>query len=168
VYHHFEDVEDVRRRALELQRGRYQAGFRTIDATLPVEERIETFCRQVRRLFEAITPIRRSMLADDPISEELREGRRRAREIRIAQLSATFPELNERSRAAKDLLAAVDVVTSWPAWNYQRESLQRSAAASESIMAAMMTALLVGTTPKREARKSVKRPSTTRPRNTKR
>ena len=39
VYHHFEDVEDVRRRALELQRGRYQAGFRTIDATLPVEER---------------------------------------------------------------------------------------------------------------------------------
>jgi AcrR family transcriptional regulator len=169
VYHHFEDVEDVRRRALDLQRSRYQAGFRAIDPTLPVQERIETFCRQVRRLFEAITPIRRSMLADDPISEELREGRRRAREIRIAQLGATFPELTERSRAAKDLLAAVDVATSWPAWNYQRESLQRSAAASEGVMAAMMTALLVGSQPpKREARKSVTRPSSTRPRNTKR
>jgi hypothetical protein len=109
------------------------------------------------------------MLADDPISEELREGRRRAREIRIAQLGATFPELTERSRAAKDLLAAVDVATSWPAWNYQRESLQRSAAASEGVMAAMMTALLVGSQPpKREARKSVTRPSSTRPRNTKR
>jgi TetR/AcrR family transcriptional regulator, regulator of autoinduction and epiphytic fitness len=170
VYHHFEDVEDVRRRALDLQRSRYQAGFRAIDATLPIEERIETFCRQVRRLFEAITPIRRSMLADDPISEELREGRRRAREIRIAQLGATFPELAERTRAAKDLLSAVDVATSWLAWNYQRESLNRSAAASESVMAALMTSLLVGIpqTQKREDRKSVTRPSTSRPRNTKR
>jgi AcrR family transcriptional regulator len=168
VYHHFEDVEDVRRRALDLQRSRYQAGFRSIDPGLPVEERIETFCRQVRRLFEAITPIRRSMLADDPISEELREGRRRARDLRIAQLSATFPELGERTRAAKDLLAALDVVTAWPTWNYQRETLQRSAAASESIMAAMMAALLAGPSTKREARKSVKRPTTTRPRNTKR
>src|SRR5277367_2114289 len=59
VYHHFEDVEDVRRRALELQRSRYQAGYRSIDPALPLEERIETFCRQVSRFFEAITPIRR-------------------------------------------------------------------------------------------------------------
>ena len=142
------------------------AHLRPIDPTLPVEERIEIFCRQVRRLFEAITPIRRSMLADDPISEELREGSRRARDLRLAQLAATFPELSERSRAAKDLLAAVDVVTAWPAWNYQRESLQRSATASESVMAALMTALLAGA-PKREPRKSVTRPSGTRPRNTK-
>jgi TetR/AcrR family transcriptional regulator, regulator of autoinduction and epiphytic fitness len=168
VYHHFEDVEDVRRRALDLQRSRYQAGFRSIDPALPIEERIVVFCRQVRRLFEAITPIRRSMLADDPISTELREGRRRAREIRIAQLLATFPELAERTREAKELLAAVDVATSWPAWNYQRESLGRSAAACESVMATLMSALLVGMPAKRDARKKVTRPDATRPRNTKR
>jgi TetR/AcrR family transcriptional regulator, regulator of autoinduction and epiphytic fitness len=168
VYHHFEDVEDVRRRALDLQRSRYQAGFRTIDQSLPIDERIEVFCRQVRRLFEAITPIRRSMLADDPISAELREGRRRAREIRLAQLLSTFPELAERSRDAKQLLAAVDVATSWPTWNYQRESLGRSAIASEAVMATLMRALLAGSPSKRDTRKMVTRPSATRPRNTKR
>src|ERR1700685_651444 len=60
VYHHFEDVEDVRRRPLDLQRSSCQAGCRPIDQSLPIDERIEVFCRQVRRLFEAITPIRRS------------------------------------------------------------------------------------------------------------
>jgi TetR/AcrR family transcriptional regulator of autoinduction and epiphytic fitness len=168
VYHHFEDVEDVRRRALDLQRKRFQAGFRAIDAALPIEERIVVFCRQVRRLFEAITPIRRSMLADDPISAEMREGRRKAREIRLAQLLATFPELGERSRDAKELLAAVDVATSWPSWNYQRESLGRSAAACESVMATLMRALLAGSPAKRDTRKKVTRPGATRPRNTKR
>jgi TetR/AcrR family transcriptional regulator, regulator of autoinduction and epiphytic fitness len=168
VYHHFEDVEDVRRRALDLQRSRYQAGFRAIDQTLPIEERIVVFCRQVRRLFEAITPIRRSMLADDPVSAELREGRRRAREIRMAQLLSTFPELGERSRDAKQLLAAVDVATSWPAWNYQRESLGRSAAACESVMATLMRALLAGSPAKRDPRKKVTRPGATRPGNAKR
>src|ERR1700678_2822210 len=144
VYHHFEDVEDVRRRALDLQRSRYQAGFRSIDPALPIEERIVVFCRQVRRLFEAITPIRRSMLADDPVSAELREGRRRAREIRMAQLLSTFPELGERSRDAKQLLAAVDVATSWPAWNYQRESLGRSAAACECAVGTLVSGPLAG------------------------
>jgi TetR/AcrR family transcriptional regulator, regulator of autoinduction and epiphytic fitness len=168
VYHHFEDVEDVRRRALDLQRSRYQAGFRAIDPTLPIEERIVVFCRQVRRLFEAITPIRRSMLADDPISVELREGRRRAREIRMTQLLSTFPELGERSRDAKELLAAVDVATAWPTWNYQRESLGRSAVASESVMATLMRALLAGSPAKRDPRKKVTRPGATRPGNAKR
>jgi TetR/AcrR family transcriptional regulator of autoinduction and epiphytic fitness len=168
VYHHFEDVEDVRRRALDLQRSRYQAGFRAIDPTLPIEERIVVFCRQVRRLFEAITPIRRSMLADDPISAEMREGRRRAREIRIAQLLSTFPELGERSRDTKQLLAAVDVATAWPTWNYQRESLGRSAASCESVMATLMRALLIGSPAKREPRKKVTRPGATRPANAKR
>jgi TetR/AcrR family transcriptional regulator, regulator of autoinduction and epiphytic fitness len=144
VYQHFEDVEDVRRRALDLQRSRYQTGLREIDKELSMEERISIFCRQVRHLFEAITPIRRSMLADDPLSADLAEGRRRAREIRIAQLTATFPELAEKNRAAKDLLAAVDVATAWPTWNYQRETLKRSAATSETVMAAMVTALLTG------------------------
>jgi hypothetical protein len=108
------------------------------------------------------------MLADDPISAELREGRRRAREIRIAQLLSTFPELAERSRDAKQLLAAVDVATSWPTWNYQRESLGRSAIASEAVMATLMRALLAGSPSKRDIRKKVTRPSATRPRNTKR
>jgi TetR/AcrR family transcriptional regulator of autoinduction and epiphytic fitness len=168
VYHHFEDVEDVRRRALELQRSRYRVGYRFIDPTLPLEERIETFCRQVRRFFEAITPIRRSMLADDPISTEIREGRRRAREIRIAQLLATFPELSDRSRPTKDLLVALDVATAWPTWNYQRESLGRSAAACESVMATLMRALLAGAPAKRDVRKKITRPGASRPGNAKR
>jgi hypothetical protein len=108
------------------------------------------------------------MLADDPISAELREGRRRARDVRIAQLRATFPELAERSRDAKELLAAVDVATSWPAWNYQRESLGRSAAACESVMATLMRAVLAGVPAKRETRKKVTRPGATRPGNAKR
>jgi AcrR family transcriptional regulator len=152
VYHHFEDVEDVRRRALDLQRSRYQAGFRPIDPTLPIDKRVAIFSRQVRQLFEAISPIRRSMMADDPGRAELREGSRRAREVRHAQLTSTFPELKAKTRAARDLLAAVDVATAWPAWNYQREGLGRSAAASESVMADTVNALLVGLKARRETR----------------
>jgi hypothetical protein len=84
------------------------------------------------------------MMADDPGRAELRDSSKRARDVRHAQLTSTFPELKAKTPEARGLLAAVDVATSWPSWNYQRTGLGRSAAASESVMAETVLALLAG------------------------
>jgi AcrR family transcriptional regulator len=152
VYHHFQDVEDVRRRALDLQRSRAYAAFRPIDTSLPVDQRVTALCRQIRQLFEAISPIRRSMMADDPGRAELRESGRRGRGARQAKLIETFPELKAKTPAMKVLFAAVDTATSWSAWNYQRAGVGRSVAASETVMADTVIALLAGLKTGRERR----------------
>src|SRR5579875_1476385 len=109
VYHHFEDVEALRRMALDLQLDRHREILRPIDPKLAVEDRIAAFARQCRRLFEALTPIRRATLFDESSSSEMGDGLRRARFLRREHLEATFaPELH-RTAATRELIDAMDV-----------------------------------------------------------
>ena len=141
VYHHFADIEAVRFAALELQRSRVQKWFRPIDATLSVELRAKRFAHQCRQVFETLTPIRRATLIDDFGSDILLDTRRQAREVRRSHLVATFPEFVGPDGARPQLLDAADTATSWLAWVYQRESLERSANAAEVVVTSLLTAL---------------------------
>lgn len=141
VYHHFTDIDAVRFAALELQRSRVQKWFRPIDASLPVEVRAKLFAHQCRQVFETLTPIRRATLFDDFGSETLLAQRRRARDLRRNYLIATFPEFIGPKANRQQLLDAADTATCWLAWNYQRESLSRSATAAEAVVTALLTSL---------------------------
>ena len=141
VYHHFADVDAVRAAALELQRTRVQLHFHPIDPTLPVDERVRLFARQCRQVFEGLTPIRRATLVDDFGSAAFAARRKKAHEVRRRHLVATFPEFLSARGQRATLLDAADTATCWLAWNYQRDSLRRSASASEAVVASMLGAL---------------------------
>ena len=74
VYHHFEDVEALRRLALDLDMQRHFEILTLIDTNLPLEERIVALAAQCRALYEAVTPIRRATLFDQHSSPDMARG----------------------------------------------------------------------------------------------
>jgi TetR/AcrR family transcriptional regulator, regulator of autoinduction and epiphytic fitness len=135
VYHHFEDVEALRTTALSLQIDRHRKVLEPIDPDLPLEERARLLARQCRRIFEAITPIRRAALFDENGTQDLPAGLVETLERRREQIAETFaPELAKRGSAQKDVLDGADAVSSWQTWYFLRSELGRSTAAAERIV----------------------------------
>ena len=145
VYHHFEDVEALRRMALDLQLRRHSELLVTVDPKSELDERIHVVARQCRKLFEAVTPIRRAAMFDEQSSPEMAEGLRRARLVRRNFVTSAFAgELAKRSGEGRTLHDAIDAATSWESWYYTRSSLDRSAVAAEKILALTLHDLLTG------------------------
>jgi AcrR family transcriptional regulator len=143
VYHHFEDVEALRRMALDLQMRRHQQYLTPVDPDAGLEERIRTVARQSRKLFEAVTPIRRAALFDELHSPEMAGGLRQARLMRRDFVNRAFAkELSERAAEGRALVDALDAATSWETWHYIRARLDRSAVAAEKTVALTLAALL--------------------------
>jgi AcrR family transcriptional regulator len=145
VYHHFEDVEALRGMALEIQIERHLETLTPVDRALPVEDRILQAVRQLRKLFEAITPIRRATLFEENESSDMADGLARAREARRAFLEQSFSHELDR-RAGDDLhnfVDTLDVTTAWNSWYYIRHSLGRPVAAAEAIVASQLRSILV-------------------------
>ena len=142
VYHHFVDVEALRNTALSLQVRRHERVFEPVDTSLPTDERARLVARQCRRLFEAITPIRRAALLDESTHESLPPELQETMRARREQLMRVFgPELARRGSLQKDLLDAADAGTSWLAWYFLRFELGRSAAASERVFTTTLVEL---------------------------
>jgi AcrR family transcriptional regulator len=143
VYHHFEDVEALRRLALDLQMRRHAEILQPIDTSLELGVRIRTIANQCRRLFEVLTPIRRATMFDEHSSPELAEGIAFCTRTRRDHVIASFaPELRRAGADEYVLTDAVDLVTAWPTWEYLRASVGRSPAATMRAMVASLEALL--------------------------
>ncbi len=143
VYHHFEDVEALRRMAFDLQVSRHYELLKPVDPSIALAERIPLIARQLRKLFEIIGPIRRATMFDEHSSEEMADGLRRSRHIRRQHLELTFStEIARATGDARSFVDALDVVTSWQSWYYLRSSLGRGAAAAERVLSLMMQELL--------------------------
>lgn len=143
VYHHFDGVEALRHTALRLQTERHGEAFRTLDPESPIDERILKTVRQLRRLFEAITPIRLATLSDVTLSGEMSGGLDPSRALRREHLARTFvPELARCDGGATAALDSLDTVTSWLAWHHLRAELGRSPSAAERIVQRTLHGLL--------------------------
>jgi AcrR family transcriptional regulator len=143
VYHHFEDVDELRRSALNLQLTRQSEALQPIDPSGDLNDRIRVIVRQLRKLFEAVTPIRRATLIDEHISPETQAGLRTIRFARRDHIARTFEsEITPRSPAGRTLLDAIDAATTWESWDYMRTDLTRSVAASERTLALTLGHLL--------------------------
>jgi TetR/AcrR family transcriptional regulator of autoinduction and epiphytic fitness len=143
VYHHFEDVEALRIMALDVQLDRHRETLHPIERDLPLRERITHVVRQVRKLFEAITPIRRATLFDESESHEMSDGLRRAQSLRRSFIEQSFKaELDGSEVNRRELLDAIDVTTSWHSWYYLRQDLGRSVNAAEGIVEIQLRTLL--------------------------
>jgi TetR/AcrR family transcriptional regulator, regulator of autoinduction and epiphytic fitness len=142
VYHHFEDVEALRRLALDLDFQRHIEILTPIDPNLPLDERIIAVAAQCRDLFEAVTPIRRATLFDQHSSPDMAKGVANATRARADHIANVFaPEFARFGEAERALTDAVKLFSSWVSWEYMRTMQHRSAHDAEQTLVATLRVL---------------------------
>ena len=141
VFHHFEDMEQVLRAAVEVQVSRHWNRLHPVDPSLPLGERVQRIIRQRETLYEAIAPVRRAAaraeLESPTIATELSRARRQLRR----GLEATF-ESELHSASSPERLDALDVAGSWETWDLLRTRMGAGRAAARRVVVRMMTSLL--------------------------
>ena len=123
IFRHFESREALVAAVVERQLEVVGSLVREIPSEGPVTERVRALMGERARLFEEITPMRYCALRVADRSELVAAQLAAARTWQRDELTRVFArELARRasSSASRDLLDALDVVTSWEAWNVLR------------------------------------------------
>jgi AcrR family transcriptional regulator len=107
VHNHFADVEALRAEVAQRQWQRYAS---LIAPAATVDELVS----QRATFFEAVTPVRRAALLSIHDSPTIARNLARLDRLLRRQLEATFPALTSTA------LDALELVTSWDAWNRLR------------------------------------------------
>ncbi|HEV7523371.1 MAG TPA: TetR/AcrR family transcriptional regulator [Acidimicrobiia bacterium] len=111
VHNHFADAEALRTEVAQRQWERYAP---LISPASTVEELID----QRAAFFEAVTPVRRAALLSIHDSPTIVRNLARLDRLLRRQLEATFPAIAHEPH----LLDALELVTSWDAWNRLRSA----------------------------------------------
>src|SRR5204862_3457408 len=85
-------------------------------------DRLDAFVAQRTHVLEAITPVRRASLLQEPSSAQLRSSRTRLLALARREVAEVFAaELDRRPRADRaELLDALDAAASWQTWGAWR------------------------------------------------
>lgn len=147
VFHHFDDMEQVLRAAVEIQVERHWSRLRPVPATAPLDERIEQLVRQREVLYEAIAPVRRAAARAEQSSPTVAEELGRARlQLRGGIESAFERELakpGDLGRAgSKELLDALEAAGSWETWDLLRGRMGLGRAGARRVVVRMFKSLL--------------------------
>ena len=145
LWANFTDLETLYAAAGQRQLERQADLARRIDPRLPRARRIAALCRQRAQVLELLGPVARGAQLREPFSEQLRANRARQFEIARDELAKLFAaELAAAGPAGDQLLDALTVTTTWPAWSVLRDDLGLSVPAARQVMARTVTALLSG------------------------
>lgn len=124
VYYHFSDLESLAIEAVGRQRAQIEPLLITPITTGTLDHRITETVERRCELYEVVTPVRRAALLLRHRSPIIDENLAFLARVLREQLATTFaPELaatDERHRGA--LHDALDVATSWEAWERLRTS----------------------------------------------
>lgn len=144
VFHHFDDLETIYSELAARQTDRVKHLIAPISNELPLPERIERFCSQRGRLLETLSPVRRAAVLIEPFRAALARQLKHARDLtRAATIAAFEPELSKLDDAEKRAIsAALDVATSWVAWEQMRRHQGLSETEARAVMATTIRALL--------------------------
>jgi AcrR family transcriptional regulator len=144
VFRHFDDVESLYLAAIVRQWERVGPlfAFSVPDASL--DERIDALVEQRARLFEEIANVRRCAERLAPTSPAITRNLQESRAILRREVAECFrSELGERpAGAGDDLLDALELTASWPAWSTLRAEQRLPAARAKRVMAGMLRSLL--------------------------
>ena len=124
LWSHFPDLEHLfaatGEKTLEVQ----YAHHSVIPAGQPLEERVRAFCRQRAMMLESIAGASRAAQLRLPFSAQLRRNRRRHNERLRTDIGQTFaPEIALAGADAEELVSALLVACTWPAWMGSRDDL---------------------------------------------
>jgi TetR/AcrR family transcriptional regulator, regulator of autoinduction and epiphytic fitness len=131
VHNHFDDVEALR---AEVSRRQWERHASLIGPATTVEELVE----QRAAFYEAVTPVRRAALLSIHDSPTIARNLARLDRVLRGQLDATFPTLGP------DTLDALELVTSWDAWNRLRAAQGCSAARARAVVVDVIRKLTEG------------------------
>ena len=143
VFHHFQDLETLVAAAAERQIRRVAAPA-PLPTEGPITGRIEAFAAARSRMLEAITPVRRAAVLNEPFSPALAARLKWARDLARDEAAGVFHvELRGRKPSdRRDLLAALAVAAEWSTWEALRAHQGLSVAQSRRVMVRTIGALL--------------------------
>jgi TetR/AcrR family transcriptional regulator, regulator of autoinduction and epiphytic fitness len=147
VYHHFADMEDL---IGEVSRRQLREHGHLMDAPMiagPLDERVSALVARRGELFEAVAPVRRAAVLQAHRSRTLRDNLGAlARRLRQQVETLFAAELAARStRARAELVDALDLLTSWEAWDRLRSQQGLGARRARGVLVASITTLLEDT-----------------------
>jgi TetR/AcrR family transcriptional regulator of autoinduction and epiphytic fitness len=144
VFHHFDDLEAIYSELADRQAERVKPLTIPISPTTPFARRLEEFSTQRGRLLETLSPVRRAAVLMEPFRPALAKRLKHARDLmRTAAIAAFAPELSKLAAdEERATTAALDVVTSWVAWEQMRRHQGLSETDARRVMATTIRALL--------------------------
>jgi TetR/AcrR family transcriptional regulator, regulator of autoinduction and epiphytic fitness len=131
VHNHFADVEALR---AEVAQRQFQRFSTLVGPAATIEELVD----QRAALWEALTPVRRAALLSVHDSPTIARNLARADRLIRRHLESTFPGL------AADTFDAVDLATSWDAWNRLRTAQGCTVARARRVVVEIVRQLIEG------------------------
>lgn len=148
VYFHFSDLETLAVEAVRRQRSQIEPLLVQPAASGSLEERITDTVARRCELFEIVTPVRRAALLIRHRSPTIDENLAFLSKLLRDELATTFAaELTARDEAHGDgcaLLDALELVTSWEAWERLRTSQALTRDRARTVLQVTLTGLLRG------------------------
>lgn len=144
VFQHFPDREALFEAVARQQYERVMPTLRPVDASLPLDERIDQFTRQRARLYELIGGVRRAALLIEHESPAVAGWLTTARRAKAAEAERVFRRELEVIPAdeREPLRAALIAACAWPAWESWRTHQRLGVSRARAAMAAAIGALL--------------------------
>ncbi len=145
IFRHFETREALVAAVIQRQLEVVGSLLHEIPSSGSVADRVHALVIERGRLYEEITPMRRAALRmaerSDLVAEQLADARVWLRD----EIETVFArEIDRRSAAeGRDLLAAIDMATSWEAWNLLREHEDCSPARARRVTERILNRVLV-------------------------
>ncbi len=144
VFRHFDDLETLRRAAIERHSEMMLPLYELADPGGPVADRVAALVDQRAALYEEITPVRlvgeRIRRQSESISAGLDLGRRSLRHQLGELFAAELDQYDPTTR--RDVLDALEAATSWAAWRVLRYDQDLPLRRARAAMARMATAIL--------------------------
>ena len=143
LWTNFKDLEGLYAasslRLIELQEEHY----RPVDVDAPLAHRVTTFCEQRSRMLEILAPAARAAQLRLPYSAQLRRNRSVHHARMRDELELVFSrELDDAGDGREQLLRALLLNTTWPAWSMLRDDLLLDVPTAAGVMTRTVSALL--------------------------
>jgi TetR/AcrR family transcriptional regulator of autoinduction and epiphytic fitness len=143
LWTNFKDMERLFAATGERLMERQLAAFRPVSPDLPIERRVQEFCRQRARLLELIAPAARAARIREPFSAQLRLNRAwYISHVRgeVAELFAA--ELGAPGADRDRLVDALIVACTASSWSLMRDDLGLGVEAATTVMTRMVESLV--------------------------
>jgi AcrR family transcriptional regulator len=153
VFHHFTEMDDLYHYVAALQLRRQWSDLPRLSIKLALATRLERTVAHRAALYEEISPIRRALVRRMPSSKGVTATVGAADALLLENLKETFaPELAALPAAARlELLEAMDVVSSWEAWERLRSVSLLQVRGAKRVMTRMLEAVCAPSTSARRA-----------------
>ncbi len=143
VFHHFAEMDDLYHYVAALMLRRQWSEMPFISPKLALATRMERITAHRATLYEEVSPIRRALVRRMTTSESVTAAVHAADTLLLESLKETFePELAALPAGSRiELLEAMDVASSWEAWERLRTISLLQVRAAKRVMTRMLDAL---------------------------